>query len=87
LSKREIAGRLVSELAEMAGRAGAEAMVTACPLCHANLEMRQTGVDGKKLPVFYFTELIGLALGIAEARSWLKRHLISPSGLLTSLGL
>ncbi len=87
LSKREIAGRLVSELAEMAGRAGAEAMVTACPLCHANLEMRQTGADGNKLPVFYFTELIGLALGIAEARSWLKRHLISPSGLLTSLGL
>ncbi len=87
LSKREIAGRLVSELAEMAGWAGAEAIVTACPLCHANLEMRQTGADGNKLPVFYFTELIGLALGIAEARDWLKRHLISPSGLLTSLGL
>ena len=87
LSKREIAGRLVSELAEMAERAGAEAMVTACPLCHANLEMRQTGADGNKLPVFYFTELIGLALGIAEAGSWLRRHLISPSGLLTSLGL
>ncbi|MGB2815528.1 MAG: CoB--CoM heterodisulfide reductase iron-sulfur subunit B family protein [Dehalococcoidales bacterium] len=87
LSKKEIAGRLVSELAEMAERAGAEAMVTACPLCHANLEMRQTGADGNKLPVFYFTELIGLALGITEARSWLRRHLVSPSGLLTSLGL
>ena len=87
LSKREIARRLVNELVEMAGRAGAEAMVTACPLCHANLEMRQAGTDGKKLPVFYFTELIGLALGIKEAKSWLRRHLISPSGLLTSLGL
>jgi heterodisulfide reductase subunit B len=87
LSKREIAGQLVEELVEMAGRAGAEAMVTACPLCHANLEMRQTGADGDKLPVFYFTELIGLALGIAEARAWLGRHLISPSGLLASHGL
>jgi heterodisulfide reductase subunit B len=87
LSKREIASHLVAELVEMAGRAGAEAMVTACPLCHANLEMRQTGADGDKLPVFYFTELIGLALGIAEARAWLGKHLISPSGLLASHGL
>jgi len=87
LSKRDIASQMVGGLIEMARQAGAEAMVAACPLCHANLEMRQTGADGKKLPVFYFTELIGLALGIAEARSWLKRHLISPSGLLTSLGL
>ncbi|MFH1924875.1 MAG: CoB--CoM heterodisulfide reductase iron-sulfur subunit B family protein [Chloroflexota bacterium] len=87
LSKRDIASQMVGELTEMARRAGAEAMVTACPLCHANLEMRQRGLNGNKLPVFYFTELIGLALGIKETRSWFKKHLISPSGLLTSLGL
>jgi len=87
LSKRDIAIRMVSELVEMARQAGAEALVAACPLCHANLEMRQPGYNGNKLPVFYFTELIGLAMGIAEARSWFKKHLISPSGLLNSLGL
>ncbi len=87
LSKRDIAGRMVGELTEMARRAGAEAMVAACPLCHANLEMRQRGLNGNKLPVFYFTELVGLALGIKEARSWFRKHLISPSGLLNSLGL
>ena len=87
LSKRDIASQMVGELVEMARRAGAEAMVTACPLCHANLEMRQPGGNGHKLPVFYFTELIGIAMGIAEARLWLKKHLISPSGLLNSLGL
>ncbi len=87
LSKRKITRQLVNELAGMARRAGAEAIVTACPLCHANLEMRQTSTDGNKLPVFYFTELIGLALGIAEAKSWLKRHLISTARLLVSLGL
>ena len=87
LSKRDIASQMVGELTEMARRAGAEAVVAACPLCHANLEMRQPGLNGNKLPVFYFTELIGLALGITEARSWFKKHLISPSGLLNSLGL
>ncbi|MFC2005178.1 CoB--CoM heterodisulfide reductase iron-sulfur subunit B family protein [Chloroflexota bacterium] len=87
LSKQEIAHQLVNELIDTARRAGAEAIVTACPLCHTNLEMRQTGKAGNKLPVFYFTELIGLYLGITEARSWLKGHLVSPSGLLASLGL
>lgn len=87
LSKRDIASQLVTELIEMARRAGAEALVAACPLCHANLEMRQPDGNGHKLPVFYFTELIGMAMGIAESRAWLKRHLVSPSGLLKSLGL
>jgi len=87
LSKRNIARQMVAELIDMARQAGAEALVAACPLCHANLEMRQPAGNGRKMPVFYFTELIGLALGIAKARSWLKRHLISPAGLLSSLGL
>ena len=80
-----MAKRMVGELVEMARKAGAEALVAACPLCHANLEMRQAG--GAKMPVFYFTELIGLALGIGEAKSWLKKHLVSTSGLLAAYGL
>ena len=87
LSKKEIAGQLVGEIADMARKAGAEALVTACPLCQSNLEARQAGGRQDKLPTFYFTELLGLAIGIAEARSWLKRHLISPSSLLDSYGL
>ena len=84
LSRKEIAGRLVAEISEMARQAGAQAVVTACPLCHSNLEIRQTDGKQNKLPVFYFTELIGLAIGIDEAESWLKKHLISPFSLLAS---
>jgi len=87
LSKRDIAIKLVSELTDMARRAGAQAIVAACPLCHANLETRQVATGQSKLPVFYFTELIWLAMGITEAESWLKKHLISPFGLLGSHGL
>jgi heterodisulfide reductase subunit B len=87
LTKREIARKLVNELTDMARRAGAQAMVAACPLCHANLETRQSAERENKLPVFYFTELIGLAMGITEAKSWLKKHLISPFGLLASYRL
>jgi hypothetical protein len=31
-----------------------------------------------KMPIFYFTELIGLAFGLDQTRSWLKKHLINP---------
>lgn len=87
LSKREIAGQLVAELTEAARKAGAQAIVTACPLCQANLETRQPAAAGDKLPIFYFTELMGLAMGVIEASSWLKKHLISPFSLLKSYGL
>ena len=43
---------------------GAEALVTACPLCMYNL--RENG-DG--LPVYYFTELLAEALGLKEGEA------------------
>ena len=87
LSKKDIAKQLVGEISEMARQAGAQAIVTACPLCHSNLETRQDTSRQNRLPIFYFTELIGLAIGIAEARSWLKKHLIPSLSLLASHGL
>jgi heterodisulfide reductase subunit B len=48
--------------------------------------MRQDGAD-PKLPVFYFTELLGLAFGLDSTRSWWSKHLINTMGLLQSLGL
>ncbi len=87
LSKREIALQLVAEITEVARKAGAQAIVTACSLCHSNLETRQATDGQDRLPIFYFTELIGLAIGIDEAKSWLKKHMISPLSLLASHGL
>ena len=76
---------LVGRLVERAREAGAEALVTACPLCQVNLEMRQTGAP--KMPAFYFTELIGLALDLPQAKRWWPKHLIDPRPLLRSAGL
>ncbi len=83
LIRVEIVKKLARGIIEMAKEAGAQAVVTACPLCQANLDMRY-GEDG--LPIFYFTELLGLALGI-EGNSWLERHITNPLPLLTSLSL
>jgi heterodisulfide reductase subunit B len=85
LTRSDVAARLVNRLVARAREAGAEAIVTSCPLCQLNLEMRQS--DGAQMPLFYFTELVGLALGLDEARSWWGKHLIDPTGLLQALNL
>lgn len=86
LTKRDIVVRLVGELVEMARGVGAEALVAACPLCQMNLDGRQDFAHNP-LPVFYFTELVGLAIGDSGAKSWFKKHLVSPGKLLKSHGL
>lgn len=84
LTRPDVAARLVGRLAERAREAGAEAMVTSCPLCQVNLEMRQNG-GNPPLPIFYFTELMGLAFGLPEAKAWWKKHLIDPSEITKRL--
>ncbi len=85
LSRADVVQTLVGRLAERAREAGAEAFVTACPLCQVNLEMRQ--LQEPKLPAFYITELLGLAFGLPEAEGWWQKHLIDPRPLLNQAGL
>jgi heterodisulfide reductase subunit B2 len=85
LSRADLVQNMVGRLAERAREAGAEAFVTGCPLCQVNLEMRQT--QSNKLPAFYITELVGLALGLPEAEKWWPKHLIDPRPVLHSAGL
>ncbi len=84
LTKSSLAARLVARLAERAREAGAQAIVTSCPLCQVNLEMRQPR-GAPPLPIFYFTELIGLAFCLAEVDRWWSKHLIDPRPLLCEL--
>ena len=83
LSRSDVVQNLVGRLSERAYEAGADAIVTACPLCQVNLEMRQTAEP--KIPAFYFTELLGLAFGLPDANKWFSKHLIDPRPVLISL--
>ena len=74
-----------------AGRAGAEAVVTACPLCQFNLDWLQKRMESqyagfRPLPVLYFTQLMGLALGLDAAGYEFGRHYVDPSPLLKRIG-
>ena len=92
LSRPDIVAQLSGKLIQMAEEAGANCIATACPLCQANLDTKQ-GVISKDLereihfPTFYFTELLGLALGYEKADKWFRRHVVDPRDLLKSKGL
>ena len=79
----KVVNNLVGNIVSMAKEAGAQCIVTSCGLCQMNLEMRQD----QGLPIFYFTELMGVAFDVEKKEDWWKKHLISPKGLLDSLGL
>jgi len=88
----DIAKKLTAKLLDMAEESGADCIVAGCPLCQANLDNRQGEIStetGKKynLPIFYFTELMGLALGSPSVTKWLSRHLVDPRPLLKQKGL
>jgi heterodisulfide reductase subunit B len=82
LSRPDIVVKLVGDIIQAAADAGADGIVTACPLCQANLDTRQHGPT--KLPIFYFSELLGMALGVDEKSlaKWWKRHINSPDIIL-----
>ena len=82
LSRADIVIKLVGDIIQAAVDTGADGIVTACPLCQANLDTRQPGPE--RVPIFYFSELLGLALGVDEKslRSWWRRHLINPDTML-----
>jgi len=85
VSKTAIVVDMCDKLMGAAKEAGANCVVTACPMCLANLEMRPSA--NMKMPVFYFTELISLALGLSGSQETFKTHLTDVQPLLSQLRL
>ena len=86
LTKRNIVINLVEDLVKMARDVKADAMVAACPLCNMNVDGRQK-LSSDAMPVFYFTELLGLAMGLPGTSKWWGKHIIPPKKLLKSHNL
>ncbi len=91
-TRPDIAKKLTAKLLDMAKEAGADCIVAGCPVCQSNLDSRQKEISvdsGRKyeIPVFYFTELMGLAFGDPSVKKWLSRHMVDPLPLLEEKGL
>ena len=81
-AREEVAlGELIQPL-EQASEAGADAMVTPCPLCHLSLDAwqlklrEQTGRDFA-MPILHLSQLIGVAAGLEAADLKFRRHVVS----------
>ncbi len=71
VNRKEVAKQSSKRILDNAKSWGAEAIVTTCPLCQYNLERgsegpRGPGSKGADIPVFYFTQLLGLAVGLEK---------------------
>jgi succinate dehydrogenase / fumarate reductase cytochrome b subunit len=76
------AGRHIGDAIE----AGADALVTPCPLCHLNLDLQQP--DAAKavgrdldLPVLHLPQLVGLALGFEPKELGMNKHVVRTRGV------
>jgi heterodisulfide reductase subunit B len=79
LSRKSVVLRQGQKIVGAARQAGASAIVLACPMCQANLDMRQAEfVDAgqSQLPIVYLTQLIGLAMGLDEEALGFKGHFV-----------
>lgn len=77
----------VKEIVLSAAAAGAEVIITSCPLCQFNLDWWQErysreGGGFRPVPVLYFTQLLGLSLGVPIEALGLEQHLVDPRPLL-----
>lgn len=80
-SIEEVGHRLVYLLLHQAKRNNADVLVTVCPLCQLNLEAHQGKIkrrygDDVTIPIPYFTQLIGMALGLSESALGLQKLLV-----------
>jgi heterodisulfide reductase subunit B len=87
LSTLDIALDLSHKILRNALDVGADMIVTACPLCHINLDARQNQINdeyggGFDIPIVYFTQLMGVAYGLHARTLGLDKHFSDAIGLL-----
>ncbi len=89
LSETDAVLTLTHKILENAKAVGANAIAVACPLCHTNLDTRQSEVEAKYetqygIPILYFTQLMGLAMGVEPKQLGLQKHLVSTESVVSS---
>jgi len=87
ISEEDLALELMHKLLANAVNSGAQCITTPCPLCQTNLDAYQGRVNSKfktnyNLPILFFTQLMGVALGLNSEDLGLKTNIIPPQKAL-----
>jgi len=82
MTRTDVVRKLCGRLIAMAREADADALVTGCPMCHANLDTRQGEIakeGGENHPSrFLFYGINWIGSGHRDVKKWLHRHITDP---------
>ncbi|WP_018140282.1 MULTISPECIES: CoB--CoM heterodisulfide reductase iron-sulfur subunit B family protein [unclassified Thioalkalivibrio] len=92
LSDSDTSTQLVLNLLQSAEDSGAEVIATECPTCHSGLEMHQVRAETEfgiktDVKVLYFTQLLGLAMGLSPRKLGIHENVSDSIGLLKEKGV
>ena len=78
---------LAHDIIRNAEAEGANAIAVSCPLCHANLDMKQSAINARfhekrKMPVYYVSELVALACGATPEEAGIDKHFVDSYALV-----
>ncbi|MEI6692447.1 MAG: heterodisulfide reductase-related iron-sulfur binding cluster [Chlorobium sp.] len=90
LAQQPLVEDLTHKITKNAQSNGAEALVVACPLCQANLDMRQDSMrkrfgDVKPMPVYYISELVAIACGADPEEVAVGKHFVPALDLISKI--
>jgi heterodisulfide reductase subunit B len=85
MSKTETVLELSGRILANAAAHGANCLVVACPMCHVNLDMKQGAIEELLktrygLPIYYLSDIVGMALGLSAANLGTDRHFVVGGG-------
>jgi heterodisulfide reductase subunit B2 len=88
----DVATECARKILDSAIKSGAEAVVSTCPMCTFNIDHKQADIkkkylDFKEIPVLYFTQLLGLAMGLDYKTLGVEQNFVDPTPLLSGKGL
>lgn len=88
----DTAYELIRRILHNAAEYNADAIVTICPMCQLNLDAYQSQVNSHfgtdyNIPVLFFTQMIGLALGMEPEKLGINKEIVSASSMLKKMGV
>jgi heterodisulfide reductase subunit B len=83
LTQTPLAHELTQKILQDARACGADVVAAVCPLCHVNLDARQSQIElDFEIPVLYLTQLMALAFGLGEKTAALNKNIVDPLPVL-----
>jgi heterodisulfide reductase subunit B len=87
LIRPDIVVDLCQPIFEAALEVKADAIIVACPMCHANLDTRQEEIAARignsiNLPILYFSQVLGYAIGLESKEVGFNKHIVDPVPLM-----